>query len=84
MTQRKKQNKKDMTIQINQVEGQTTKKGTKQNRVYANLSESSVKGFFKAETGETIWNTNGDWSQIGISKTGRSRYTYTTDFKILN
>lgn len=83
MTQQTK-TKKDMNIQVNIVEGQTERKGTKQNRVYKNLTESSVSGFFKAETGETIWNTNGDWSQIGISKTGRSRYSYTTNFKILN
>lgn len=71
-----------MNIQVNTVEGQTGRKGAKQNRVYKNLIASSVSGFFRAETGETIWNTNGDWSQIGISKTGR--YSYTTDFQILN
>jgi hypothetical protein len=72
-----------MNIQVNQVEGQTTRKGTKQNRVYANLSESSVKGFFKTDKGETIWNVKGDWSEIGIQKKERGRYSYTTNFQIL-
>jgi hypothetical protein len=73
-----------MNIQVNQVEGQTSRKGTKQNRVYNNLLESSVKGFFSTPTGETIWNVNGDWSRIGIQKKARGRYTYTDNFKILN
>ncbi len=72
-----------MNIQVNQVEGQTVRKGTKQNRIYKNLTESSVKGFFRAETGETIWNVKGDWSEIAIQKKVNSRYTYTTNFQIL-
>jgi hypothetical protein len=73
-----------MNIQVNQVEGQTVRKGTKQNRVYNNLVESSVNGFFTAETGESIWNVKGDWSLIGIQKKSQGRYSYTDNFQILN
>jgi hypothetical protein len=72
-----------MNIQVNQVEGQTKRKGTKQNRIYTNLKETSVKGFFKTETGETIWNIKGDWSEIGIQKKPNHRYSYTKNFEII-
>ena len=74
-----------MKIIIGQIEGKTTRKGSKQGRTYL-LTESSVKNFYKAtsETGKlySIWNVYGDWSTIGISKPC-SRTSYTKDFTII-
>lgn len=75
-----------MTIQVNQVEGNTTRKGLKQNQVYKIISESSVENFYDAVNTKgkkfSIWNYKGDWSGIGISQDGKCRYTYTKNFTI--
>lgn len=77
-----------MRISVNKVEGKTSKAGSKQGRVYT-IDESSErnKGWFDAisDTGKTfsIWNLNGDWSKIGIMRSGIRRVTYATDFEIL-
>ncbi len=76
------------TITVKKVEGKTNRKGVKQNKVYTIVSESSVKGFFKAIDSKgnifSIWNCNGDWTKIGISKTNKRRYSYTTNFELNN
>ncbi len=76
-----------MKIQVNTVEGKTTRKGTKQGRVYEITSASKTEDFFYAVSGDvkySIWNVNGDWSLIGISKgEGNRRYSYTSNFIIL-
>lgn len=76
---------KTMKIKVNTVEGKTTKKGSKQGRTFTIIEESSVEGFYKAvsDTGKnfSIWNVNGDWSVIGISKPC-SRTSYSKDFEI--
>lgn len=84
------------TITINKVEGKTDRKGLKQNKTYNLLYNHGIvidsKGrncdltkFWTATDGKnefSIWNVEGDWSLIGISKSDRLRYTYTRDFKI--
>lgn len=76
-----------MKIKVNAVEGKTGNKGSKQGRIYSIVSESTVKGFFRAisDTGKemTIWNLNGDWSKIGMCRKGFVRYSYSTDFEII-
>ena len=76
-----------MLIKVNTVEGKTTKKGSKQGRLYQILAETQTPNFFSAitETGKkmTIWNIKEDWSRIGINTANSMRYTYTSDFKIL-
>jgi len=77
-----------MKIQVNTVEGKTGNKGSKQGRVYTVTEESTVKGFYNAisDTGKnfSIWNVNGDWSVIGISKDEpMARTSYSRDFIIL-
>ena len=67
---------------VGNVEGQTGRKGTKQNRTYDNLIPRETEGFFKAECGTTLWNVNGDWSKLGIMKKGKFRCSYTETFKI--
>lgn len=77
-----------MKIKVNKVEGKTSKKGTKQGRIYEILLPCRTNGFFEAisDTGKefSIWNVNGDWSKIGISKGPKGRMTYTEDFEIIN
>ena len=76
-----------MKIKVQQVEGKTSRKGLKQNQVFTIICESSVEGFFDAvnENGKkfTIWNWKGDWSNIGICREQKMRYTYTKDFEII-
>lgn len=76
------------TIKVNSVEGKTTSKGAKQGRIYKIVSQSKNIKFFHAvtDTGKniTIWNVYGDWSKIGICRDGVRRYSYTSDFVILN
>ena len=73
-----------MKIQIGQIEGKTSKKGTKQNRVYV-CCPAKTNNFYDSDCGKkSIWNVNGDWSLVGVmSLTGRRRVSYTTDFKII-
>ena len=77
-----------MKIQINKVEGKTSKAGSKQGRVYTLINESTVKGFFDAVSDKgkkmTLWNVKKDWSVIGLCNEGGRRYSYTKDFKIIN
>jgi hypothetical protein len=81
-----KQKHTTMEITVNKVEGKTNSKGSKQGRVYKIVAESKVKGFFAAVTDTekeaTIWNVNGDWSEIGIKRKNSMRFSYTTDFII--
>ncbi len=75
-----------MKISVGNIEGKTNKAGVKQNKVYTIISERT-NNFFSATTENgkqmTIWNVEGDWSIIGIAKEGNTRYSYTTDFKII-
>lgn len=77
-----------MKIKIGNIEGATSKSGSKQNKIYTVVSNCSTVGFYNAidEKGREylIWDCNGDWSKIGIRKRGVSRTSYTTDFEILN
>lgn len=86
-----------MKIRINQVEGSSSKKGAKQNKVYTIIGNSGIveirgkmhdlSHFHKAvdEKGNEfcIWDVNKNWSKIGISKEGNSRTSYTNDFEII-
>lgn len=69
-----------MKIEIGSVEGET--KGSKSFRTLE-LIKSETNNFYWSTCGKfTIWDLNGDWTKIGISKTNVRRYSYTTDFKI--
>ncbi len=86
-----------MKIRINQIEGSSSKKGAKQNKVYTIIGNSGIveilgkmhdlSNFHQAidEKGKKfcIWDVNKNWSKIGISKEGISRTSYTYDFEIL-
>lgn len=87
-----------MKVQINQVEGTTGKKGSKQNKVYTLVSNSGTwtdhKGeahdlshFWQAvdENGKefTIYDINRNWTIIGIQRKGVYRFSYTTNFSII-
>lgn len=89
-----------MKIQVNTVEGSTGKKGTKQNKVYIITEQRhkdavlpngkivDLSMFFKAidEKGVVfeLWNVHEDWSRLAIRKSGKSRYSYTDNFLIIN
>jgi hypothetical protein len=73
------QTEQAMKITVGNIEGQTTRKGSKQNRVYTNVVPSDMPNFFNSE-GVTLWNVNGDWTLLGIKKA--FRMTYTKDFNI--
>jgi len=77
-----------MKIQINQVEGKTSRKGLKQNQLLTIVNESEVEGFYTAinenRKGFTIWNVYGDWSLLGIQREEKIRMTYTKCFEIIN
>ena len=75
---------KDMKIQVGKIEGATSKKGSKQNKIY-NCEPSETNNWFNSDCGKkTIWNVDGDWSTIGIcTRGGRMRMSYTKDFKII-
>lgn len=73
-----------MIITVLNVEGNSTKKGAKQNKTYTVVSQSEK--FFDCvdEKGKefTIWNVNGDWSKIGIRRTDNFRMSYTSNFVV--
>jgi len=69
-----------MKIVVNNVEGKTSRKGSKQNRIYENVMPSETQNWFKS--GDTsLWNVNGDWTVLGIMK-GIGRCSYTKNFTV--
>lgn len=86
------------SIIIHRVEGSTSKKGSKQNKTYTivrqhgivkdgNGRDCDLTRFYTVTDGKreyTIWNLNGDWSRIGICKGDASRFTYTSDFTVID
>lgn len=88
-----------MKIQVNNVEGATQKRGPKQNKIYTITGQSSKEAmlpngevvdlsmFYTATDGNNyfdLWNVWGDWSSLGIRKDGKSRYSFTQNFTIIN
>ena len=68
-----------------QVEGKTSRKGTKQNQIYTVTGQNKNPKFYSATTSTgkpvTIYNVHGDWSKIGIM-TESMRMSYTINFTI--
>jgi hypothetical protein len=84
-------------IEVFNVEGETLKKGLKQNKIYTILSnsgivihngiESDLRCFHIATDGKqkfSIWVLDESCTQIGIAKCSHRRYSYTKNFKIIN
>ena len=76
---------RNQTIEVGNVEGRTNRKGAKQNRKYSIIEKSESKNWYACENSQaSIWNVNGDWSEIGIQAVPFGRVSYTTDFKIFS
>ena len=86
-------------IQVNNVEGNTTKKGAKQNKVYTITFQYSneellpngkicdISMFYKATDGKKdfeIWDIHKNMKTLGIRKSGSSRYSYTENFTLID
>lgn len=76
-----------MQILIGKVEGTTTRKGPKQNKILTLTPENWQKfpeGFYKGVDDHgneySVWDVNKNWTLVGIRRRGFSRTTYTREF----
>ncbi len=74
-------------VVVKNVDGSTDRKGSKQNKTYTITGHSETAGFYEAKDENdadfTLWDSNKDGTELGLSKGGRSRYSYTKEFSVI-